>query len=33
MAIQKGLFAELERTYSPSMPSGFRYQDDIISES
>jgi alkylated DNA repair dioxygenase AlkB len=32
MAIQKGLFAELESTQSPSMPSGFRYQDDIISE-
>jgi alkylated DNA repair dioxygenase AlkB len=32
MAIQKGLFAELESTHSPSMPSGFRYQDDIISK-
>ncbi len=32
MAIQKGLFAELESAQSPSMPSGFRYQDDIISE-
>ncbi len=32
MAIQKDLFAELESAQSPSMPSGFRYQDDIISE-
>jgi alkylated DNA repair dioxygenase AlkB len=32
MATQKGLFAELENTQAPAMPSGFRYQEDIISE-
>jgi alkylated DNA repair dioxygenase AlkB len=32
MATQKGLFAELESTQAPTMPSGFRYQEDIISE-
>jgi alkylated DNA repair dioxygenase AlkB len=32
MAMQKGLFAELESTQPPEMPSGFRYQEDIISE-
>lgn len=32
MAAQKSLFAELENAQSLMMPSGFRYQEDIISE-
>lgn len=32
MAVQKSLFAELENTQSLMMPSGFRYQEDIIGE-
>lgn len=32
MATQRGLFAEPESTQSSAMPSGFRYQEDIISE-
>lgn len=32
MAMQDGLFAELESTLPPTMPEGFRYEEDIFSE-
>ncbi len=32
MAMQGGLFAELESTLPPTMPEGFRYEEDILSE-